>query len=129
MRNVKWAGSLVGVAAGGLTGLASAHHSHAMFDFSREVIITGTVTEFTFRNPHGFLFVDVEQENGKIVNYWVEMGPLPSLIRRGIGYRTFQPGDLITVNLFALKDGRPGGNYSKIVTADGKTYGGYPPVD
>ncbi|MCY3731158.1 MAG: DUF6152 family protein, partial [Rhodospirillaceae bacterium] len=82
-----------------------------------------------FRNPHGFLFVDVEADNGEVVNYWVEMGPIPSMIQRGIGYRTFQPGDVITVSLFALKDGRPGGNYSTIVAADGQSYSGRPPVN
>ena len=124
MRNARWTGLLVGIAAAGFAGLASSHHSHAMFDFSREVSITGTVTAFTFRNPHGFLFVDVEEDNGEVVNYWIEMGPIPSMIRRGIGYRTFQPGDVITLNLYPLMDGRPGGNYSTIEAADGETYGG-----
>ena len=31
-------------------------------------------------------------------------------------------GDVITVNMFPLKDGRPGGNYSTIIAAGGKTY-------
>ena len=65
-----------------------------------------------------------EEDNGEVVNYWVEMGPIPSMIRRGIGYRTFQPGDVITLNLYPLIDGRPGGNYSTIEAADGETYGG-----
>ena len=44
------------------------------------------------------------------------------MIRRGVGYKTFAPGDEVTVNMWRLKDGRPGGNYTTIVAADGKTY-------
>jgi hypothetical protein len=93
-----------------------------MFDHGREVTIAGMVTEFSFRNPHGFLFVDVEEENGEIVNYWIEMSTIPRMIQRGIGIKTFRSGDAITVTMHPLTDGRPGGNYTTIVAADGKTY-------
>ena len=122
MKRLSWTGVLAGVMAVGVSGPVSSHHSHAMFDHGGEVVITGTVTKFTFRNPHVFLFVDVEEENGELVNYWVEMSNIPNMIRRGIGVKTFQPGDVITVNMWRLKDGRPGGNYTTIVAADGKTY-------
>ncbi|HEY5622219.1 MAG TPA: DUF6152 family protein [Gammaproteobacteria bacterium] len=113
---------LTGTAAIIVCGTAASHHSHSMFDHSREVAITGTVTEFSFRNPHVFLYIDVEQENGEVVNYWVEMSNIPNMIKRGIGYRTFQRGDVVTANVFPLKDGRPGGNYSTITAADGRVY-------
>ncbi len=112
-----------------VSGPASSHHSHAMFDYGQKISITGNVTEFTFRNPHGFLFVDVEEEDGEVVNYWIELGPIPAMIQRGILYKTFVPGDLITVSMYPLKDGRPGGNHSSIVGADGRTYAGRPPAD
>lgn len=122
MKRLSWTGLLAGITAVGVSGPVSSHHSHAMFDHGGEVVVTGTVTKFTFRNPHVFLFVDVEEENGELVNYWVEMSNIPNMIRRGIGVKTFQPGDVITVNMWPLKDGRPGGNYTTIVAADGKTY-------
>ena len=93
-----------------------------MFDHSDEVSISGTVTKFSFRNPHVFLFIDVKNENGEVLNYWIEMSNIPNMIRRGVGYKTFAPGDEVTVNMWRLKDGRPGGNYTTIVAADGKTY-------
>ena len=113
---------LAAVAATGFCGRALSHHSHSMFDHGREVAITGTVTEFLFRNPHVYLYLDVEQEDGAVVNYWIEMSNIPNMIRRGIGLRTFQPGDVVTAHVFPLKDGRPGGNYSWVVAADGTTY-------
>ena len=115
-------GPLMGVAALVFCGEAVSHHSHSMFDHSREVTITGTVTEFSFRNPHVFLYVDVEQEDGETVNYWIEMSNIPGMIKRGVGYKTFQRGDVITASVFPLTDGRPGGNYSTIVAADGTVY-------
>lgn len=124
MRKLSWAALMAGTLAVGVSGPVASHHSHSMFDFGAEVSITGTVTEFTFQNPHGFLFVGVEEENGQVVNYWIELGPIPGMIQRGIGLKTFQPGDVITVNMFPLKDGRPGGNYNTIVAGDGKTYEG-----
>ncbi len=122
MKKLMWTGILAGTVAFGVSGPVASHHSHAMFDYNQLVSITGTVTKFSFRNPHVFLYVDVEEESGGMVNYWVEMSNLPNMIRRGIGLKTFQPGDVITVNMNPLRDGRPGGNYTTVVAADGKTY-------
>jgi hypothetical protein len=115
-----------GVLAGALTLMfalpAWSHHSHAMFDHSKQVSVTGTVTEFVYRNPHVFLYVDVKKDSGETVNYWVELSNLTNMITRGIGRSTFKPGDKVTVNLHPLLDGRPGGSYVTIVAADGRTY-------
>ena len=122
MKNLRWTGVLACAMALGIVSPAVSHHSHAMFDHSRQVSLSGTVTEFVFRNPHVFLYVDVKGENGEMVNYWVELSNLTNMITRGIGRATFKPGDKVTVNLHPLKDGRPGGSYVTIVAADGKTY-------
>ena len=111
----------------GAVGLASAwpawpHHSHAMFDHAKEVTVSGKVTEFLFRNPHVFLYVDVRADSGETINYWVEMSNIPNMIKRGIVQSTFKVGDAVTVKLNPLKDGRPGGNYLTITAADGKVY-------
>lgn len=44
---------------------ASAHHSTANFDKSREQTITGTVKFFGFVNPHSFIDLDVTDADGK----------------------------------------------------------------
>ena len=106
----------------GVTSPAWSHHSHAMFDHATRITVTGTVTEFVYRNPHGFLYIDVTQDNGETVNYWVEMSNLTNMVTRGIGRTTFKAGDRVTVNLHPLKDGRPGGSYLTITAADGKVY-------
>jgi len=122
MSSLKWTGVLAAALVLAVVSPALSHHSHAMFDHAKEVSVTGTVTEFVFRNPHVFLYVDVRNEKGETVKYWVEMSNLTNMIRRGIGQSTFKPGDTVTVNLHPLKDGRLGGSYVTIVAADGKTY-------
>jgi hypothetical protein len=120
MTTLKWAGLLAGVMAVATVSPALAHHSHAMFDHTQQVSVTGTVADFEFRNPHAALYVNVDSD-GKMVKYWFEMSNLPNMVRRGIGQATFKAGDKVTVNFHPLKDGRPGGSYVTIA-AGGKTY-------
>jgi hypothetical protein len=118
--------SLTGILAGALTlGIASpvlAHHSHAMFDHTKDVVLTGTVTAFEFVNPHASLYIDAKNEKGEMVNYWFEMSNVPNMVTRGIGKTTFKYGETVTVKFHPLKDGRPGGNYVSITMPDGKFY-------
>ena len=99
-----------------------AHHSHAMFDMTREVSMTGTVTAYAYRNPHVFLYVDVKVDDGTVQNWAVEMSNISNMESRGIYLSTFKPGDTITVKLNPLRDGRLGGNYTSVIAADGKKY-------
>ena len=122
LKNLKWTGLLAFAMTLGMVAPALAHHSHAMFDHTKQITVDGTVTEFVFRNPHVFLYVEAKGENGETQSYWIEMSNLPNMIRRGIGQETFKTGDKVKVNFHPLRDGRPGGSYVTIIGADGKTY-------
>ncbi len=50
MLKLRIAGSLILAAA--IVAPASAHHSFAMFDMSRNIAMTGTVKEFRWSMPH-----------------------------------------------------------------------------
>jgi hypothetical protein len=106
----------------GVADVAGAHHSHAMFDMAREVSITGTVTNYSYRNPHVFLYLDVRGDNGEVVSWTVEMSNIGNTQSRGIYRSTFKVGDVVTVRLNPLINGRSGGNYTSVTAADGKTY-------
>ena len=121
MNSLNWSVVVAGAVALGIVSPVAAHHSHAMFDHTKQSSVSGTVTSFDYRNPHVGLYLDVDNA-GKKVNYWVEISNVQNMIRRGIGHGTFKPDDKVTVTLHPLKDGRPGGNYIKVVAADGKTY-------
>ena len=51
-----------------------AHHSHAMFDLTKEVTLTGTISKVAFRNPHVMVFLDVNGSDGQTVSWTVEIG-------------------------------------------------------
>ena len=122
MKNLKWIAVLVAVLSLGAALPVLAHHSHAMFDFDKEVSVTGTVTQWVLRNPHAYLFIDVKNEKGEVVNYSIEMSNLTQMITRGVGASTFHVGDKVTAKVHPLRDGRAGGNYIQILAADGKWY-------
>jgi uncharacterized protein DUF6152 len=121
MTKLTWTG-LMAVAILGLASPVLAHHSHAMFDHTRETTVTGTVKEFVFRNPHVYLYVEAKNDRGELVTYAVEMSNIPNMIRQGITQSTFKVGEAVTVTVHPLRDGRPGGDYSTLKTADGKTF-------
>ena len=110
------------VAVAGLAIPAVAHHSHAMFDYNKDVSVTGVVTQWVLRNPHAYLYIDVKNEKGEVVNYSIEMSNLTQMITRGVGASTFKVGDKVTAKVHPLRDGRSGGNYITILAADGKLY-------
>lgn len=101
MRILLWAAAAVVavVAAAALTGApADAHHASAPFyDNTKSVTAEGVVTRFLFRNPHSFLFLDGEDENGETIAWEIEMGTAVSMSRRGWTPQTIQVGDRIRV--------------------------------
>ena len=82
-----------------VTAQASAHHSFASeFDRDQPFEVTGSVTSVQWTNPHARIFIDVEEENGEIVNYDFELGSPNTLMRRGWSRKDLQPGDKVTVS-------------------------------
>jgi hypothetical protein len=122
MKNLKRVTPVALAIAIGTIAPAFAHHSHAMFDHTRETTVTGTVKEFVFRNPHVYLYVEVKNDRGEMVTYSVEMSNIPNMIRQGITQSTFKVGDMVTVTVHPLRDGRPGGDYATLTTGDGRTF-------
>ena len=75
---------------------AEAHHSSAPFyDPDRSVEAVGSVLRFNFRNPHSFLYIEGENEDGVMVEWEVEMGGAVGMSRRGWHAETLKAGDPI----------------------------------
>ena len=123
LRNVKLIAVLTAIIALAVSSPAWSHHSHAMFDHEKVVTIKGTVTEWVFRNPHVFLYVNVKTDTGEMVKYSVEMSNITNMLKVGFTATTFKAGDSVTVEMHPLNDGRPGGNYIVATSADGKSFG------
>jgi hypothetical protein len=90
----------------GGAGTVLAHHSLSWADNEHPVNFTGTVTAFLFENPHSQIMFDVTQKDGTIEHWMVEIGGPPGLHRDGWTAETLKPGDVITVEGGAAKDGR-----------------------
>ena len=111
------------------TSPALAHHSHAMFDFSKQVTLVGTVKQFEWDNPHCWIQVLVPDPNdpkAAPVEWGVEMGAPIQLIRHGWKPGSLKPGDKVTVVINPLRDGRPGGQIVSAIGPDGKPIGAVP---
>jgi len=101
-------------------GIASAHHSTAMFDMQHTVKVTGTVTQFDWTNPHTFIWMDVL--NNGTTEHWSVEGMSPNyLSRNGWSRHTLKAGDKIDMEVHLLKDGRKGGFCATVTLPDGKT--------
>ncbi len=109
--------------------LAYVHHSGALFDTTKQVTITGTVSDFIWENPHSSFKVSTEGPNGAFVVWAVEMGGPNNLVREGWKRTSIKEGDKVTVTVRPLRDGGYGGLYMGIVLADGKTLGITAPAD
>ena len=94
---------------------AFAHHSFAMFDFTKTLTITGTVKEFQWTNPHVVLWVNVEGKDPKTPDvWWLEMTSPGNLTRSGWNRKAVNPGDKVVVELNPLRDGKLGGALIKV---------------
>src|SRR5215475_10548121 len=101
------------------SGVATAHHSFAMFDKSVEKVVTGSVVRWAFNNPHSWLYVNVKNKDGSETLWGFEGSSPTQLLQRGITGYTFPPGSTITVQFCPLKDGRPGGGIGWVKLPDG----------
>ncbi len=99
---------------------AQAHHSFAMFDQTRKVVLKGKVTEFQWTNPHSFIELDVAGADGKTVHWSLELNSPNNLKRQGWSRDAVKPGDEVSVTFNPLKDGRPGGLFNSLVLPNGK---------
>jgi len=85
------------VAAAAVAVPAIAHHSSGPFyDATKKVEIRGMVTKLNIRNPHSFLYLDVDEKSKK-VEWQVEMGTGAQLARNNLTMETLKPGTEIRV--------------------------------
>jgi len=105
-------------------GSAQAHHSFAaFFDASKIIKIHGTVTDFHFTNPHGTIGLDVTDAQGKVQKWRAETNAPVVLMRRGWSRASVKPGDVITIEGWGSRDGKPYLRLRAAFDADGKPIG------
>lgn len=101
---------------------ASHHSFSAEFDVGRPVVITGTVSSIEWTNPHAWIFINAEDDQGNVEAWAVEMLGINALMRSGINPRTLKAGDVITVEGYGSRDGSNTANASLVMrTSTGET--------
>ncbi len=97
-----------------------AHHSFAPFNMQTEKMLTGTVKQVDWTNPHIWIWVEVPNEKGSIDTWGIE-GMSPNYLeRRGWVKSTLKAGDKITVSVRPMRDGSTGGMFVRATLSDGK---------
>ena len=101
-------------------GSASAHHSFAMFDRSKETTLVGVVDEFQWTNPHSWIELDVPNQSGGVDKWSIELNSPNNLSRQGWKSDSVKPGDKISVIIWPLRSGEKGGLFISLTLPDGQ---------
>jgi hypothetical protein len=102
---------------------ARAHHSFAAeFDVNQPVTLNGTLTKMEWLNPHGWIYIDVAQPDGKVVNWAIEAGAPTALLRRGLRKTDFPAGIEVVVEGYRAKGGAPRANGKTVKFKDGRNF-------
>jgi hypothetical protein len=92
----------------------SAHHSFAMYDQTKTVTLTGIVTRFVAQANHAelhFVLIAPDRkgvakgDDGKYVEWGVEMAGAAAVAQQGITAAAFGVGTVFSVHLNPLRDG------------------------
>jgi len=76
---------------------ALAHHSAAAYNTQQEVKVSGTITEYKFRNPHVYMTLQVKNADGSTTSMEVEAGAASVLSPLGFNRDSVAVGDVVTI--------------------------------
>ena len=105
---------------------AMAHHSfQAEYDQSQPLKLVGKLTKVLLENPHGWIYLDAKNAQGRIVNWALEI-PAPNVVNRnGFDRSVYQTmvetGEEVTVTAYAARDGSKHAWAGGLTRADGRT--------
>lgn len=80
-----------------LAAPGAAHHSASAFNTDREVTVSGRLIEYSFRNPHVYMTLEVDRADGSTVEMEVEAGAGSVLKPLGFTRDSVAVGDVVTI--------------------------------
>ena len=89
------------------------HHSFAMYDQTKTVVLTGVAHQFVSQANHAELHFYVigadgklsKDKDGKYIDWGVEMAGAAAMAQQGITAETFPAGTIFSVKMNPLRDG------------------------
>jgi hypothetical protein len=94
---------------------SSAHHAGIAYDHGNQVVLSGTVKEFQWTNPHTWIMVMVPDGKGAEEQWPLEGTSINTLVRAGWTIKTLQAGMKVKILVSPRKDGTPGGEWNKVI--------------
>jgi hypothetical protein len=88
------------------------------------VTVQGVVRGIQWANPHVYVFLETRDRDGRVKEYTVECASVVELSGDGWHRNTLKVGDRVTIRMYPLRDGRPGGLFDSAILANGKTMRG-----
>ncbi len=124
-RYISWPALLLaaGLALGN-SATTWAHHSFAMFDKNKLVKLEGVVQKVEWTNPHVYIFLSVKEPSGEEKAYALECASVNNLTQAGWKMSTVKVGDHVTIGMYPLRDGKPGGLLDTVTLPNGTTIKG-----
>ncbi len=99
----------------------AAHHAFsAEFDADRPLQLRGKVTKMEWINPHAWIHLEVQNDDGTATVWMVEGGTPNTLARRGFTKNSLLPGTEIVVDGYQAKDGSNKANGRDLTFPDGR---------
>src|SRR5688500_23144 len=105
---------------------AAAHHSNSAYQVDQIITLEGTVKEWRWMNPHTWLIMTVQGEDGATKEWAVEGRPPGILGRAGWSSSILEPGERVTVHASPAKNGDPEGIIARVTTAAGTVVANQP---
>lgn len=102
--------------------LAYPHHSAKRYDFDNSVEIQGKILYFDISNPHIDLILDVANSDGSTKHVRFEGHSQNSLRRNGWRPGMIRYGDIVTITIAPMRNGRDGGYIQHLTLADGTQF-------
>jgi hypothetical protein len=96
--------------------------AHHIWPVSRAQLVTvkGTVTQFTWANPHPMIALEVRTDDGTIEKWQVGGPALNRMEANGWTKATLKAGDVITGIGYQFTDGQKIVRLERVILADGK---------
>jgi hypothetical protein len=81
----------------------AAHHGTSTYDMNTEISLTGTVKEWTFGNPHTWLWLTVSAPQKPAEEWSIESAPPIYLAGQGWSVSTLKAAETLTALISPLK--------------------------
>jgi len=83
----------------------SAHHGTAGYDMDKVISIKGTVSSYSWANPHVVIHIAAKNDKGQPQDWVVELAAPSMMARGGWTKNSMKPGDEVVMETHPAKNG------------------------